>query len=136
MALSTIIKTITNTRTGASYTFTGRVPCELTYGRYDVSMSTAGRDEAGYMHKEMIGTSNKYELRFWGLDTATVKAICQIMETSEYVEITILDPVDGVAPNYLVTRTYYVGDRSMKLYSGALDIWEELSFDIIERGVH
>lgn len=134
--LSTVIQKIQNASTGTSYTFTSYVPCELQMSRNDVSASTAGRDEAGYMHKEMIGKSNKYMLKFANLDTATVKAICNIIEVNEYVDVTILDPIEGSAPNYLVTRTYYVGDRSLKLYNAKMDIWEELSFNIIERGVH
>lgn len=136
MSLSTIIRSIQNTSTGTSYNFTSYVPCELKMGRYDVSMSDAGRDEAGYMHKEMIGKSTKYQLKFQHLDSATVKAICNIAETNEYINVTLIDPVEGTAPNYLVTREFYVGDRSLSLYNAHIDVWEELSFDLIERGVH
>ena len=134
--MNTIIQKIENASTGQSYTFTSYVPCELQMGRYDVSASTAGRDEAGYMHKEMIGRSNKYMLKFQNLKSATVKSICNIIETNEYVYITVVDPIDGTAPNYLVRREYYVGDRSLSLYNAPMDIWSELSFDLIERGVH
>lgn len=131
-----IIQSIQNASTGASYTFTDYVPCELQMGRYDVSASTAGRDEAGYMHKEMIGKSVKYMLKFQNIRTAVLRAICQIIEVGEYVNITMIDPIEGTAPNYLVTREYYVGDRNMKFYNATVDVWEELSFDFIERGVH
>lgn len=136
MALSTVIQKIQNVATGTSYTFTSYVPCELTMGRYDVSMSTAGRDEAGYMHKESIGTATKYMLKFQNLKTAVVKSICQIIEVGEYVNVTIVDPVEGSAPNYLVTRQYYVGDRNIVMYNAKMDIWSEITFDLIERGVH
>lgn len=134
--LSTVIQKIANASTGTEYVFTSYVPCELTMGRYDVSMSSAGRDEAGNMHKESIGVSNKYMLKFQNIDTATVKAICNIAEINEYINVTIVDPVEGSSPDYLVTRTYYVGDRNISLYSAYADVWSELSFDLIERGVH
>ena len=59
-----------------------------------------------------------------------------VSEINEYINVTIVDPVEGSAPNYLVTRTYYVGDRNISLYSAYADVWSELTFDLIERGVH
>ena len=134
--MNIIVQSVTNRSTGQTYTFTSYIPCELQMGRYDVSASTAGRDEAGYMHKEMIGTSNKYTLKFTNVPMSVVRGVCRIIEVGEYVDVTILDPVEGSAPNYLVTREYYVGDRNISLYNATLDIWDELSFSFIERGVH
>lgn len=118
------------------YLVNSTTPCEFVVGRYDVSASTAGRDEAGEMHKDMIGKSTKYELKFHFIDSQTVHDICQVVEAGEFVNITLVDPVDGYPPSFTVTRTFYVGDRSMSLYNAALDLWQELSFSLIEKGVH
>lgn len=134
--LSTIVQSIKSLSTGQTYTFTNYIPCELAISRNDVSMATAGRDEAGYMHKEMLGTSVKGTITFKNVPTSVVHDVCQIVESGEYVSVRMLDPVDGVAPNYLVTRTYYVGDRNLSLYNATLDVWSSLSFSVIERGVH
>lgn len=133
--ITTIVTSLTSS-TGQTYNFTDYIPCKLQMSRNDVSMSTAGRDEAGNMHKEMIGTAVKGMIAFTNIPTAVVHEVCQIIESSEYVEITMLDPVEGTAPNYQVTRTYYVGDRNLTLYNATLDVWEELSFSLIEKGVH
>lgn len=132
-----LITTITNVRTGTSYDMSGYVPYSWTAGRYDVSASTTGRDESGRMHKDMIGKSTKYELKYRNLPVATVKALVQLVETSEYVDVTLVDVVEGTsANNYLITRRFYVGDRSYSLYSWKLDIVGEISFSFIEQGVH
>lgn len=134
--LTTIVQSLKNQSTGTTYNFTSYIPCELTISHNDVSMGTAGRDEAGYMHKEMLGTAFKGQLKWKNIPTSVVHAIGRIIESGEYVEVTMIDPIEGSAPDYLVTHTYYVGDRNLTLYNGTLDVWSEFSFSFIERGVH
>ena len=135
MALGNPIRKIVNLRNGNEYNF-DNVPCELTIGRYDVSTAQAGRDESGRMHKEMIGKSIKLNVKFKNISTAVAREVCQLAEINEYINVTYVDIVEGTAPNYLVTRQFYVGDRTLTLYNSSLDVWSELSFAFIERGVH
>lgn len=134
MALDRPIISITNLVSGTQTDFTD-VPCELSMGRYDVSASTAGRDEAGNMHKEMIGKSVKLEMKFNNISSEEVRRICRIVEGSEYIRVQYVDFVEGSSPNFYVSRVFYVGDRSITAYNYTLDIFT-LAFNLIEKGVH
>lgn len=113
------------------------VPCSWNQGDYDVSLGTAGRDESGDMHKEMIGTSDKFEMEFKGLTSQQVHDICQLVMVGEYIDVEVIDPINGDASNgFTHTHTVYVGDRTLKMYNATLDIWESLAFNVIEKGVH
>ena len=94
----------------------------------DISDSNAGRTEDTLMHKNRIGQKRKIELSWRGLNTAQVSAILQAFN-NEYVEVVFLDALAGT---YL-SKTFYVGDRSTPMYSSVLDIWENVSFNIIEQ---
>lgn len=136
MNLGNPIRTIKNLRTGTSYNF-NNVPCELTIGRYDVSTAQAGRDEAGRMHKEMMGKSVKLNVKFKNIPTDIARTVCRLAEINEYINVTYVDIVEGdPSDNFLVTREFYVGDRTLTLYNAAIDVWSELSFAFIERGIH
>lgn len=111
------------------------IPCPSTYQfrLEDISKSTAGRVESGKMHKQMIGRVISLELTWNAIPTAVVKQLLQAFKP-EYISVKYIDPFVGVAPNYEVTQTFYRGNVAAPMYNSTLDLWDNLSFNIISRG--
>lgn len=105
-----------------------RSPSVYNYNLMDVSDPDAGRTEDGLMHKNRIGQKVKLELAWNNISTADVSAILQAFNP-EYITVKYLD---GLAGTYL-TKTFYVGDRSVPSYSTRLGIWSNVAFNIIEQ---
>lgn len=103
-------------------------PSSYQYDLQDISDSEAGRTEDTVMHKNRIGQCVKLELQWNGIDTATVSAILRAFNP-EYISVCYLDAMAGG----FVTSVFYVGDRSAPLYNSKLDLWENVSFNLIER---
>lgn len=106
------------------------VPSEYTVELQDVSQPDAGRTQDGKMHKKRIGQLRKLHLKWWNIDTATVYQILSAFQ-EEYLEVFFWDPVRGQYSQNI----FYVGDRNMPAYSGVLDIWSDLEFNLIQRAV-
>lgn len=104
------------------------VPSTYVYELQDISGPDAGRTEDTVMHKERIGQAVKIQLAWKGLDTETASAILNAFNP-EYIRVRYLDLLDGTWR----TSRFYVGDRSAPMYNATLDIWENISFNIIER---
>lgn len=106
------------------------IPCPSSY-KYDlqdVSASKAGRTEDGKMHKKRIGQCVKLELEWQNVTTAVVSQILQAFN-AEYLNIAYLDAKSGS----VLTKEFYVGDRSAPMYNGAMGLWSNVSFNVIER---
>lgn len=106
------------------------VPCPSNYKQIlsDVSKADSGRTEDGKMWKEKIGQLVKIELEWSYLNTAQVSLILSAFDP-EYFNVEFLDAKSGT----FKTSEFYVGDRTAPLYNSRLDIWEGLTFNIIER---
>lgn len=104
------------------------VPSVYDYSQNDVSKPDAGRTEDGTMHKEKIGTCVKLELSWQNVSLDKGKTILSAFQ-NEYLSV---EYFDGVTGSYK-TATFYVGDRSAKMYSFKLGIWSSISFNLIER---
>ena len=106
------------------------VPCpsKYQYDLQDVSASDAGRTEAVTMDKKRIGQCVKIELSWGYISTADASRILTAFNP-EYIHVRYLDLLSG---NYR-TSEFYVGDRSAPMYNAELGLWENLSFNIIER---
>lgn len=104
------------------------VPSKYAYNLQDVSDENAGRTEDALMHKNRIAQKVAINLEWAGLKNAEVSEILNAFN-AEYLSIVYLDAKAG---GY-VTKTFYVGDRSTPLYNSTLDIWSNVSFNIIER---
>lgn len=109
----------------------GEVPCPSTYEciESDVSAADAGRTEDGLMHKMMIGRKVHLQLAWNNISTHDASVILNAFTAQEYFSVEYLDPKQGV----FVTKTFYVGDRSVPSYSTRLGIWQNVTFNIIER---
>lgn len=106
------------------------VPCpsKYQYDLQDVSASDAGRTEDTKMHKKRIGQCVKIELSWNYITTAQLSTILQAFNP-EYLTVRYLD---GMSGGYR-TSEFYVGDRTAPMYNAELGLWENVSFNIIER---
>lgn len=112
-------------RVGTAYV---RSPSVYTYGLQDVSDPDAGRTEDALMHKNRIAQKVTLGLAWNNISTAEVSEILTAFNP-EYIEVEYLDAKAG---SYL-TKTFYVGDRSVPMYSSILNIWQNVTFNLIER---
>lgn len=106
------------------------VPSVYQYTLEDVSESEAGRTQDGTMQKMKIGEICSLSLKWVGLTTAEVSTILTAF-TPEYFDVNYLDAKAG---QYL-TREFYVGNRTAPMYNNRLGLWENVSFNIIQRSV-
>lgn len=106
------------------------VPCpsKYQYDLQDVSAADAGRTESVKMDKKRIGQCVKLELQWNYIDTATVSQIMTAFNP-EYINVRYLDALRGAYR----TSEFYVGDRTAPMYNAEMGLWENLSFNIIER---
>ena len=105
-----------------------RSPSVYQVSYQDVSDPDAGRTEDGLMHKNRIGQKVKIQLTWNNIGNADASAILQAFDP-EYVEVKYKDP----KTNSYQTKTFYVVDRSAPAYNSRLNIWSNVSFNIIER---
>lgn len=105
-----------------------RCPSSYTWKLEDISASDAGRTEDTVMHKMRIGQVVGLELSWNGLTTAEVAAILQAFNP-EYIQVDYLDAMRGK----YVTSEFYVGNRSAPMYNARMGLWENVSFNLIER---
>ena len=106
------------------------VPCPSSY-KYqlsDVSAADAGRTEDALMHKMRIAQKVHLDLAWNYVTTANASTILTAFN-NEYISIKYLDPMAG---GY-VTKTFYVGDRSVPAYNTRLGLWENVTFNVIEQ---
>lgn len=106
------------------------VPCpsKYQYDLQDISDSDAGRTEDTKMHKKRIGQCVKIELAWNYVTTAQLSTILQAFNP-EYISVRYLDGLNGAYR----TSEFYVGDRTAPMYNADRGLWENVSFNIIER---
>ena len=105
-----------------------KCPSSYLWKLEDVSASDAGRTEDTMMHKKRIGQLVGIELSWQNIPTSEVSAILKAFNP-EYIEVCYLDAMEG---NY-VTSEFYVGNRSAPMYNTAKGLWQNVSFNLIER---
>lgn len=103
------------------------VPSKYDWKLSDVSHSDAGRTEDAKMHKMRIAQKVHLELEWQNRDGSDIGAVLTAFDP-EYISVVYWD---YKAHSYL-TKTFYVGDRSVSSYSRILDI-ASVSFNIIEQ---
>lgn len=107
-----------------------KCPSDLTWGLQDVSKSDAGRTNNALMHKNRIAQKRMISLSWKGLTPQECHRIV-LAFNPEYIQVRYWDALDGD----MVTRTFYVGDRTAQLATWTKDkkVYRDISFDIIER---
>lgn len=104
------------------------VPSTYQYNLNDVSASSAGRTEDTLMHKNRIGQKVTINLEWQSVSTSVISEILTAFN-DEYLQIVYLDAKSG---SY-TTKVFYVGDRATPMYNASMGLWENVSFNIIER---
>lgn len=93
----------------------------------------AGRTADGTMHRNKVATKRKYSVTMPPCRTKVIQPLLAAMQTSNgtdaHFQCTFPDPQ---AESGQYTGTFYVGDRSVPIYNYDLDIWNHLTFDIVE----
>lgn len=94
----------------------------------DISSPDAGRTENTVMDKMRIGQVVGIELGWNGLTIDEAATILKAFNP-EYISVCYLDAMTG----RFETSEFYVGNRSVPLYSASLGRWSNVSFNLIER---
>lgn len=103
-------------------------PSKYDWKLSDVSSADAGRTEDGKMHKMRIAQKVHIELEWQNLDNdADVQAILVAFQP-EYVSVKYYD----YKSMDFLTKTFYVGDRSVVSYNRVKKI-STITFNIIEQ---
>lgn len=107
-----------------------KTPSTFTLSINDVSAASAGRDQSGLMYKERVTRKRKIVLA-WSCPTPTEAKAILTAFSKEYFKVTYYDPLAGATQ----TRTFYSGDQNapVKRWTVGTKIYEQISFDIIER---
>lgn len=103
-------------------------PSSFTFNLSDVSAADAGRTEDTNMDKMRIGQAVHLNLQWNALTWAEASSVLRAFNP-EYIIVTYLDALDG---DYR-TSEFYVGDRAAPMYNAAVGLWENVSFNIVER---
>ena len=103
-------------------------PASYTYQLSDISASNAGRTEDTNMDKMRVGQAVHLSLQWNALSLAEAASVLRAFNP-EYIIVTYLDTLDGD----FRTSEFYVGDRAAPMYNAAVGLWENVSFNIIER---
>ena len=113
-------------------------PSEMTIGIQDVSAPDAGRSLDGIMHKMTISQKRTIQLAWWQPSPSVVSAVLNSVTYDavthapvEYFPVQYTDP----ASNTLVTKMFYVGDRSapLQVWGDGMKRYSKLSFKLIEQ---
>lgn len=105
-----------------------KCPSSYLWKLEDVSASDAGRTEDTKMHKKRVGQVVGLELSWKNIPTNDVSELLKAFNP-EYITVCYLDAMEGK----YVTSEFYVGNRSAPVYNSRLGLWQNVSFNIIER---
>lgn len=114
--------------TGADGTVISFSPQTLTVSVNAVDFDS-GRMADGTMERNMVAEKRKAQIGLPPMHSAELNEIMKVICGTNNVsfEATFPDPWTGT-----YTGTFYVGDRSAPIYSCALDIWDKVTFSIVE----
>lgn len=105
-----------------------KCPSSYLWKLEDISASDAGRTEDTVMDKKRIGQLVGLELSWNNIKTSEVSAILKAFNP-QYIMVRYFDAMEG---DY-VTSEFYVGNRSAPLYNSRKNLWQNVSFNLIER---
>ena len=103
-------------------------PSKYDWKLSDVSSADAGRTEDALMHKEMIAQKVHLEFEWQYVSDAEAALILSAFNRSEYLEIKYYDYKSAA----FLTKTFYVGDRSVSTYSRRKGL-STITFNVIEQ---
>lgn len=96
----------------------------------DIDSAETGRNQMGLMMRERVATKVKWQLTFPPLNRAMCSALLNAIADVTF-ELEYPDPYKASGTT---TKTFYVGDRTMPIYSIAsgMPMWENISFSVVE----
>jgi len=104
-------------------------PSKFGWSLQDISSPDSGRTLDGLMWKNRVTQKEKIELAWNAPDNAKAAQVLQMFQP-EYFELTYRSPLT----NSIVTKTFYVGDRTASTYWWLNNgLFEAISFNVIER---
>lgn len=103
-------------------------PSKYDWKLSDVSSADAGRTEDAKMHKMMIAQKVHLEFEWQNVSDSEAQTILSAFNASEYLSIKYFD----YKSNAFLTKTFYVGDRSVTSYNRIMGIGS-ISFNVIEQ---
>lgn len=103
-------------------------PSSFKVGINDIS--SAERNAKGTMLIDRIAQKRKLELGWKELEPEKLSELLKLIN-STFFFVRYLDPLE----NIYVTKTFYVGDREIPMYSfvNGKPVWIDISFNFIER---
>lgn len=120
---------------------------QITYSDVDLD---SGRNADGTMVRNYKGTKKSLEISMPPMSTEELHKLLRfvnvIVASNPYLAITHIDPRNGTKDtthtkgseayqknHFMVRGTFYVGDRTVPIYSQKLDIWNNISFTFVEK---
>lgn len=99
----------------------------IKWQRNDLDGENAGRTMDGIMHRERVSSKVRLDVTCLPLRTEDAGKILKAIYP-EYVEVEYTDPMDG-----LCTKTMYSNNNPATYVDTATDLWEGITFPLIER---
>ncbi|AVH74708.1 DUF6711 family protein [Weissella koreensis] len=97
----------------------------------DIDGNTS-RNAQGNMNRDRVAIKRKLQVSWGPCSMAETSTILQAV-SDVFIDVTYPDPQDGK----IVTRTFYVGDRTAPTYSWNVKFaqfeWKGISFDFVEK---
>jgi len=90
-----------------------------------------GRVASGMMERNQVGEKRSCKITLPPMHTDDLQPIMKIVSGVVHTSFTatIIDPTQATG---YYTGTFYVGDRTLPGYNWHLDLWDAVTFDIIE----
>lgn len=111
------------------------VPQSLTVAIQAVDYDS-GRTADGRMHRNMVATKYKYNIKMAPMHSTDelIKGSGKYMSDLLTALLAQSFTFTGPDPVTMGSKSgeFYVGDRTVPVYNFKLDIWDSLSFDVIE----
>lgn len=102
----------------------------LTWTRYDIDGSDAGRTMDGKMWRNKVATKIKMNITCIPMDGEDLHTLLNLI-LPEYVDVTYDDPMYG-----RVTKTFYSNNNPASFYMiqvNGQELWNGISFPLVER---
>lgn len=98
---------------------------------YDIDSSNAGRDQAGYMHRDRVAIKRKINCSWNNVSPSVVANIVSVT-SAQFFNVKYFD----TPTNTIRTGTFYAGDKSSPLYTNSAptgSVVSSFSVNFIER---
>lgn len=107
-----------------------KCPSAFEWSFQRVSAAESGRTDDALMHVNQVAVKRKVKLAWTATTPSETAAILQAF-LPEYIYVKYFDPMDDA----VVTKCFYTGDMEapVKIWTVNNKLYEEISFDIIER---